>query len=48
MLTNIPLTETGEYSCQACDFYIDQLEDVFRYSQPASGIAGFFCEAIQG
>lgn len=35
-------------SCQACDMYIDQLEEVLKYHTPKSGIAGFFAESIQG
>lgn len=35
-------------NCEACDKYIDQLEDVLRFSTPKSGIAGFIAESIQG
>ncbi|KAK2170495.1 hypothetical protein NP493_1149g00072 [Ridgeia piscesae] len=34
--------------CQACDGYVDQLQDVLRHSHPQTGIAGFFAESIQG
>nr|CAG5121136.1 unnamed protein product [Candidula unifasciata] len=34
--------------CQACDLYVDQLEDVLRYSVPKGRVACFIAEAIQG
>uniref|UniRef100_A0A0B7AD12 Alanine--glyoxylate aminotransferase 2, mitochondrial n=1 Tax=Arion vulgaris TaxID=1028688 RepID=A0A0B7AD12_9EUPU len=34
--------------CQACDLYVDQLEDVLRYSLPKGRVACFIAEAIQG
>ncbi|GAB6021674.1 Alanine--glyoxylate aminotransferase 2, mitochondrial, variant 2 [Chamberlinius hualienensis] len=34
--------------CKACDGYIDQLDEVLKYSVPKSGVAGFFAESIQG
>lgn len=34
--------------CSACDMYIDQLEDVLRYSVPKGKVGGFFAEPIQG
>lgn len=35
-------------SCQACDMYVEQLEDVLRHSMPKDKVAAFFAEAIQG
>jgi len=35
-------------ACQACDKYVDQLDDVLKHCTPKGGIAGFFAEAIQG
>ncbi|XP_064640196.1 alanine--glyoxylate aminotransferase 2, mitochondrial-like [Lineus longissimus] len=34
--------------CEACDHYIEQLEDTLRHSCPKGKVAGFFAEAIQG
>ncbi|XP_064599022.1 LOW QUALITY PROTEIN: alanine--glyoxylate aminotransferase 2, mitochondrial-like [Liolophura sinensis] len=35
--------------CAACDMYVDQFEDVLRFSVPKGGrVAGFFAESIQG
>ena len=37
-----------EGECMACDRYLEQLENVIRYSTPKSGMAGIISEAIQG
>ncbi|XP_055891641.1 alanine--glyoxylate aminotransferase 2, mitochondrial-like [Biomphalaria glabrata] len=34
--------------CKACDMYVDQLEDVLRYSMPKGRVGAFIAEAIQG
>lgn len=34
--------------CQACDNYVDQVEDVLRYSMPKGRVGAFIAEAIQG
>ena len=38
--------ESGQ--CRASDMYVDQLEDVLKYSIPKAGLAAFFAETIQG
>ncbi|KAL5022427.1 hypothetical protein ScPMuIL_001582 [Solemya velum] len=37
-----------EGECHACDMYIDQLEDVLRFSMPKNRVGAFIAEAIQG
>ncbi|KAK3746895.1 hypothetical protein RRG08_030306 [Elysia crispata] len=37
-----------EGECHAKDMYVDQLEDVLRYSMPKGKVAAFIAEAIQG
>lgn len=39
--------ECSQGQCQACDLYVDQLEDVLRYSVPKGRVACFIAEAIQ-
>ncbi|KAK2163615.1 hypothetical protein LSH36_76g00083 [Paralvinella palmiformis] len=34
--------------CHASDMYLDQLDDVLKYSIPKAGLAAFFAESIQG
>ncbi|CAL1547868.1 unnamed protein product [Lymnaea stagnalis] len=34
--------------CVACDNYVDQVEDVLRYSMPKGRVGAFIAEAIQG
>ena len=33
--------------CEATDRYVDQLQDMLRYSAPKTGVAGMFAESIQ-
>lgn len=40
--------DCAEGHCEASGQYLDQLQDVIRFSSPKSGIAGFFAESIQG
>lgn len=35
-------------TCQASDMYVDQLEDVLRFSMPKEKVAAFFAEPVQG
>ncbi|XP_005093514.1 alanine--glyoxylate aminotransferase 2, mitochondrial [Aplysia californica] len=40
--------DCAEGECQACDMYVDQLEDVMRYSMPKGRVGAFIAEVIQG
>ncbi|KAK7114554.1 alanine--glyoxylate aminotransferase 2, mitochondrial-like [Littorina saxatilis] len=37
-----------EGTCQACDNYVDQLDDVLKHSLPKDKCGAFFAESIQG
>jgi len=40
--------DCSEGHCKATDMYLDQLDDVLRFSMPKGKIAGFWAESIQG
>ena len=40
--------ECSDGECEACDRYVEQLDNVIKYSTPKHGMAAFFAESIQG
>lgn len=46
-LQTIRTCDCAEGECHACDMYVDQLQDVLRFSMPNGKVGAFIAEAIQ-